>query len=108
MTRTALIARALVACAALLTATAPAFAGEAPAAVTRTSDSAARIVVSLCERDALTQAAFRNQHGPRPVYVTADQVMMARASGERWSESRCMTTGEHQRLTQRLSARTAL
>ena len=101
--------RTMIACAALFAAsTAPAFAGEAPSAATRTSDSAARIVVSLCERDALTQASFRSQHGPRPVYVTADQVLTARASGERWAEARCMTSGEHQRLTQRLGARTAL
>ena len=93
MTKTALIA-----CAALVASTAPAFAGEAPRA--RTQDTSARIVVSLCERDALTQAAFRRNFGPNPVFVTADRVLSAQAVGERWSEPRCMSAGEHRRLAQ--------
>jgi len=94
MTKTALIA-----CAALVAATAaPAFAGEAPRA--RTQESNARILVSVCERDALTQAAFRRNYGPNPVYVSADQVLNAQASGERWSTPRCMSAGEHRRLAQ--------
>ncbi|RZJ04045.1 MAG: hypothetical protein EON89_09260 [Brevundimonas sp.] len=95
MTKTALIA-----CAALFasTAAAPVSAGEASR--TRASDSNARIVVSLCERDALTQAAFRRNFGPNPVFVTADRVLSAQAAGERWSEPRCMSAGEHRRLAQ--------
>lgn len=94
MTKTAMIA-----CAALVAATAaPAFAGEASR--TRSQDTSARIVVSLCERDALTQAAFRRNFGPNPVFVTADQVLSAQAAGERWAEPRCMSAGEHRRLAQ--------
>ncbi|CAN5136938.1 hypothetical protein BH09PSE1_BH09PSE1_24860 [soil metagenome] len=99
---------ALIACAALFAASAvPAFAGEAPRAAAAATPTA-RIVVSLCERDPLTQAAFRSQHGANPVFVTADQVVNARAAGERWSEARCMTASQHQQLTQRLGLRAAL
>lgn len=102
MTKTALIA-----CAALFAASAaPAFAGEAARSEPRFQT--ARIVVDLCERDPLTQAALRNQHGARPVYVTAEQVLSARASGERWSAPRCMTASQHQQLTQRLGVRSPL
>ncbi len=89
-----------VAAATLLSAAAPAFAGDA-------SHSAGRINVSVCERDALTQAAFRQNYGANPVYVTADQVLSARASGERWSAPRCMTASEHQRLNQAMAPRTS-
>jgi len=85
-----------VAAATLLSAAAPAFAGDAQ----RSADSNSRINVTVCERDALTQAAFRRNYGPNPVYVTADQVLSAQASGERWSAPRCMSAGEHRRLTQ--------
>jgi len=88
-----------VAAATLLSAAAPAFAGGS----TQTSG---RINVTVCERDALTQAAFRRNYGGQPNFVTADQVLSARASGERWAETRCMTAGEHQRLTQAMTPRT--
>ncbi|CAN5118125.1 hypothetical protein BH10PSE1_BH10PSE1_30840 [soil metagenome] len=98
---------ALIACAALFAASAaPAFAGEAPRSEPRFQT--ARIVVDMCERDPLTQAALRNQHGGRPVFVTVDEVLSARASGERWTGSRCMTAREHQRLTRLLGSRPTL
>ncbi len=92
---------ALVACTLLLAA--PAFADEAPRAASPRSE--ARIAVTVCERDALTQAAFRDQHGPSPTYVTADDVLAARDAGERWAESRCMTARQHLELRQRLTPR---
>ena len=101
MTKSALIAYALFAATA-----APAFAGEAPRAAQPASQSSARLLVSVCERDAMTQAAFRRNYGASPVYVTADQVLNARAAGERWSAPRCMTASGHQRLTQALNIRT--
>ena len=101
MTRTALIA-----CALFAATSAPAFAGDTHAGQPA-AQTPARVVVALCERDAMTQAAFRRNYGSRPVYVTADQVMSARASGERWSGTRCMRAGEHQRLNQALGARAA-
>ena len=100
MTKTALIA-----CAALFVASAAAPASAGEAARTRASDANARIVVSVCERDALTQAAFRRNYGGQPTFVTADQVLAARASGERWAEARCMTAGEHNRLNQAMAPR---
>jgi hypothetical protein len=96
MTRFATFA---VAAATLLSASAPAFA--------QTSQAPSRINVTVCERDALTQAAFRRNYGGSPQFVTADQVLAARASGERWTEARCMTAGEHQRLTQAMTPRTS-
>ena len=104
MTRFASIA---VAAATLLSAAAPALAGEAPRTM-RTSEASARIMVTQCERDPLTQAAYRRDHGARAVYVTADQVLSARASGERWSAPRCMTASEHRRLTDQLGVRARL
>lgn len=94
---------ALITCAALFAATAaPALAGEAPRSEARVQT--ARIVLTVCDRDALTQAAFRNQNGPRPVFVSVDEVLNARAAGERWSEPRCISAGQQQRLAQRLNA----
>jgi hypothetical protein len=90
-----------VAAATLLSAAAPAFAGDRA----QNSAPAGRINVALCERDALTQAAFRRNYGAQPTFVTADQVLAARASGERWAEARCMTAGEHNRLTQAMAPR---
>jgi len=102
MTRTTMIA-----CAALFAATAaPALAGQNPRAEQQAST--ARIVVVQCERDALTQASFRRNHGARPEFVTTEQVLSARASGERWATPRCMTASEHRRLSQRLGVPTAL
>lgn len=89
-----------VATATLLGAAAPAFAGDA-------TQPTGRINVAVCERDALTQAAFRQNYGANPVYVTADQVLAARASGERWSAPRCMSASEYQRLNQAMSPRTS-
>lgn len=91
-----------VAAATLLSAAAPAFAGDAQQ---RSTDTNGRINVTLCERDALTQAAFRRNYGAQPTFVTADQVLAARASGERWTEARCMTAGEHNRLNQAMAPR---
>ncbi len=96
-----------VAAATLLASTAPALAGEAPR-TTRVSQPAARIVVTQCDRDALTEAAFRSDYGSRPVFVTAEQVISAQATGERWAAPRCMTASEHRRLTERLGIRVAL
>lgn len=92
--------------AALASATAaPALAAEAPRAAARASQPTGQFVVALCERDALTQAAFRQNYGPRPVYVTADEVLSARASGERWSTPRCMTARQHSRLADLMGGR---
>ena len=98
MTRFVSIAVAAV---TLLSAAAPAFAGQ----TARNTEAGGRINVALCERDALTQASFRRNYGGSPDFVTAEQVLSARASGERWTAPRCMTAGEHRRLTQALTPR---
>ncbi|WP_269516190.1 hypothetical protein [Brevundimonas subvibrioides] len=96
MSRTALIA-------CLMLASAPAFAGEVPGAAPRDPGATARIAVTVCERDALTQASFRDQHGPSPQYVTANDVLAARDAGERWAQARCMTGRQHRELRERLA-----
>ena len=80
---------------------APAFAEQLaqPAAVPQGAER----VVMLCESDAATRTAFRRDFGTRPVFVTADQALRARATGEVWATPRCMTAREHGRLTQTLS-----
>lgn len=80
----------------------PALAQQRPAAPVQPSPE---LVVMLCDVDALSQPAFRTVNGVRPVFVTADEVFDARASGQTWSAPRCMTPTQHQRLTQRMGLR---
>ena len=63
----------------------------------------AQRVVMMCANDAATRSAFRREHGTPPAFVTADQALQARATGETWSAPRCMTAREHARLTQTLN-----
>lgn len=72
------------------------FPTEAPAGAQR--------VVMICGTDAATRTAFRREHGGAPVFVTADQALQARATGEVWSAPRCMSAREHGRLVQTLTA----
>lgn len=97
MTNTALIAAVLAAA-----ATTPAFAVEGP---TPARAGTAPIQVMLCDIDALSQPAFRRVDGARPVFVTADEVVAARAARVRWETPRCMTAVQHQRLINRLDLR---
>lgn len=64
----------------------------------------AQRVVMLCDSDMATRSAYRRDFGMRPVFVTAEQALQARATGEIWSAPRCMNAREHGRLTQTLSA----
>jgi hypothetical protein len=73
---------------------------EAPAGAQR--------VVMLCSSDAATRSAFRREHGAAPVFVTADEALQARATGQSWSAPRCMNAREHTRLVQTLSAYAAV
>jgi hypothetical protein len=90
-----------VAAAIAASASVPAFAEQLaqPASV----PLGAERVVMLCEPDAATRTAFRRDFGVRPVFVTADQALRARATGEVWATPRCMTAREHARLTQTLN-----
>ena len=80
---------------------APALAQHTQAS-TEASNRAQRVVM-LCSNDAATRSAFRREHGTPPAFVTADQALQARATGETWSAPRCMTAREHARLTQTLN-----
>ncbi len=82
-------------------ASVPAFAQSA--ARTAAPERAQRVVM-LCATDAATRASFQRDFGTRPVFVTADDALRARTTGEAWSAPRCMTEREHSRLTQTLSA----
>lgn len=68
---------------------------EAPAGAQR--------VVMMCVNDAATRSAFRREHGAPPTFVTAEQALQARATGETWSAPRCMNAREHGRLQQTLT-----
>ncbi len=72
------------------------FPAEAPIGAQR--------VVMMCVNDAATRSAFRREHGATPVFVTADQALQARATGEAWSAPRCMNAREHGRLVQTLGS----
>lgn len=93
-------------CVALLTA-ASAHAGEASgasAAAPRLTQPSQRAVM-VCASDAATVRGFRRDHGARPVFVSADQVMASRGSGDRWDAPRCMSAREHARLVRLMSTR---
>ena len=64
--------------------------------------------VMVCGADAVTRRAFAREHGSAPVFVTAEDVLQARTSGEAWSAPRCMTDAEHARLVRLLSQRASL
>jgi len=86
-------------------AAAPAFAEQALPTV---APQGAQRVVMLCDSDVATRVAYRREFGARPVFVTADQVLRARATGEVWAAPRCMTAREHGRLTQTLNSYAAV
>ncbi len=93
------------AAATVLAAAAPAFATQtaAPAQLLTQTPQLQRVVMQ-CDTDQATRRSFARQHGSAPVFVTADQALAARASGEVWAAPRCMTAREHARLTQALTS----
>ena len=58
----------------------------------------------LCDTDIATRRSFTREHGAPPVFVTAQQALAARASGEAWTAPRCMTAREHGRLVQLMAS----
>ena len=96
-----------VAAATVLAAAAPAFAGDS-AQATRAAQPSVQRVVMECGRDDATTRGFRREHGARPMFVTADQVLAARASGETWAAPRCMTARERGRLVQMMGSRAGI
>lgn len=93
-------------CAAAVTIASPTLAGDRPEQA-RQGPQVQRVVM-LCDTDAATRRGFARRYGAAPVFITADQVMAARASGDTWSRPRCMTAREHARLTRRLSGYAAI
>jgi len=98
MTRFVTIA---VAAATLFSAAGPVLADDTRSSIARQTPQR---VVMMCASDTATTRSFRREHGSRPVFVTAEQVLSARATGERWSTPRCMTAREHERLVQTMSS----
>ena len=94
------IAAITVAVATLAAAALPAFAAEGP----RTNEVKLQRVVMQCDTDQATRRGFMRQHGVAPTFITADQALAARASGETWEAPRCMTAREHARLNQVLTS----
>lgn len=68
----------------------------------------AQRVVMLCSNDDATRSAFRREHGAAPVFITADEALQARATGQSWSAPRCMNAREHTRLVQTLGTYAAV
>lgn len=102
-----------VAIAMSLSVSAPVFAGDAAGQSAQPSQSAqlrptAQRVVMLCDNDTATRRSFERLHGSAPQFVTADEALTARASGETWAKPRCMSAREHARLVSRLSAYAAV
>ncbi|MCA3699353.1 hypothetical protein [Brevundimonas sp.] len=85
----------------------PAFAQERVSFPTRAPDGAERVVM-ICEQDAATRRAFRREHGQAPAFVTAEQALQARSTGQVWAAPRCMTAREHTRLVSTLTAYAAV
>lgn len=87
---------------AVLAASAPAVAQNAPSQATPATDARADRGVLICARDDDSRRAFRREYGEAPIFLTADQALRA-AKTEVWSAPRCMTAQEHARY-QRLRA----
>lgn len=87
----------------LSSAALPALASES--APTPSDAAAARQSVMMCANDADTRRAYVRQHGDRPQFVTAEQALNARSTGERWSAPRCMNAREYGRLVQMMGPR---
>lgn len=85
----------------------PAAAHPQSAFPTRAPEGAQRVVMQ-CDSDAATRRAFRREHGAAPVFVTADEALQARSTGQTWAAPRCMSAREHARLVSALSAYAAV
>lgn len=98
-----------VAVAVALAAAAPAIAAQSPTQTSAPKQTAkVERVVMQCDTDAATRRAFMREHGAAPVFVTADEALAARASGQTWATPRCMTAREHGRLSQALTSYAAV
>lgn len=98
---------AAVAVAMSLSLSAPVFAGDSADQSAQPRPTAQRVVM-LCGNDTATRRSFERQHGSAPQFVTADEALAARASGETWAKPRCMSEREHARLVNRLNAYAAV
>lgn len=54
--------------------------------------------VRVCGTDAASRLAYQRDNGVTPTFVTAQQAVAARQSGQRWAAPRCMTAHQYDRL----------
>lgn len=105
----------LAAATALMAAAAPAMAGTqqqtTQGQIQRTdlrpdrNAVEAQKVLYVCEANEATARSFRREHGERPQFMTAEQVLGARNTSQGWDAPRCITQQEHARLNQALAIR---
>lgn len=91
-----------------LSAASPVLAGQPVARPDAPRALQAERVVMLCETDRATRQAYTREFGAPPVFVTAREAEVARATGETWDAPRCMTAREHARLARTLEAHASL
>lgn len=60
--------------------------------------------VYVCDRDLASARAFEREHGVRPEFVSADEALN---SSDRWAAPRCISEGEHRKLSAKLDRRRA-
>ena len=93
----ALVTSAL-AVAALTAAAAPALA-HSPREVSRQTLRAETLQsVLVCGADTQARLAYQQTYGAAPAFVTAQEALAARQTGQRWATPRCMTAHQYNRL----------
>ena len=54
--------------------------------------------VMVCAGDTQARRAYRQTYGSTPSFVTAQEALAARQTGQRWATPRCMTAHQYNRL----------
>lgn len=83
---------------ALIVAALAAAASPGLAQSPRTERAAVLQSVMVCGTDAASRLAYQRDNGVTPTFVTAQQAVAARQSGQRWAAPRCMTAHQYDRL----------
>ena len=84
--------------AALMASAAPALA-HSPREVSRQTLRAETLQsVMVCGGDAEARRAYQQTYGAAPSFVTAQEALAARQTGQRWATPRCMTAHQYNRL----------
>lgn len=74
----------------------------------QTAEPAKLQSVMVCATDAATRRAYQREFGVAPVFVTAQEAVAARRSGQRWAAPRCMTERQYDRLISLTQTRASL